>query len=126
MSTMKKYVTNVFTCTVLTASGSWTLNGGYPLQPDEIIIRQITFNGSGASKNTELMLISSNIASNTIIGSVCNIPGFSSNPGTIITPVCTLPQSITFQLLNPTAVPITATPDVGDLISIQMDFITYR
>ncbi len=128
MTAQRKYVTNVSTCTVLsgTTLGAWTLNGGYPLQPDEIVIRQITYNGSGASKDTELMLISSNIVSNSILGSVCNSPGFTSNPGTVITPTSPLPPIITFQLLYPTTGPSPATPDVGDLISIHMDFINYR
>ena len=122
----KKYVTNVCTCTLLDASGSWTLNGGYPLQPDEIVVRQITFNGSGPSKNTELMLITSNISSGVTLGSICNIPGFTSNPGTVITPTGPLPQVITFQLMYPIIGSSPASPDVADLICVHMDFINYR
>jgi hypothetical protein len=128
MSAKKKYVSNVCTFTTVNNavnnSGSWTLQGGYPLQPDEIIIRQITYNSNGASKDNLLFLISSNL-SNSIIGSVCNISGFTSNPGTIITPG-PLPQVITFQLQTPTSVPTPISPDTLDMIAIHMDFINYR
>ena len=131
MSLKRKYVTNVCAFTTINNavnnSGSWTLSGGYPIQPDEIVIRQITYNSNGANKNLALMLISSNMSANQIIGSVCNIPGFTSNPGTTITPIAPLPQIITFQLVanaSPGLAPVS--PDSGDVISIHMDFITYK
>ena len=127
MSTMKKYCTNVCAFTTINNAvnntGSFTLSGGYPIQPNEIIVRQITYNSTGTNKNLSLMLISSNMNPNQIIGSVCNISGFTSNPSITITPVAPLPQIITFQLMLESA---PFSPDTGDAISIQMDFITYK
>ena len=124
---LKKYITNICTFTTINNAvnntGSFSLSGGYPIQPNEIIVRQITYNSTGANKNLSLMLISSNLSPSQIIGSVCNISGFTSNPGTMITPVAPLPQIITFQLMLG-ATPFS--PDSGDVISIQMDFITYK
>ena len=127
MSLLRKYVTNICAFTTINNAvnntGSFTLSGGYPIQPNEIIVRSITYNSTGANKNLSLMLISSNLSPSQIIGSVCNISGFTSNPGTTINPVAPLPQIITFQLLSGST---PFSPDTGDVISIQMDFITYK
>ena len=127
MSLLRKYVTNVCAFTTINNAvnntGSFSLSGGYPIQPNEIVVRQITYNSTGANKNLSLMMISSNMSPNQIIGSVCNISGFTGNPGTTITPVAPLPQIITFQLMLGST---PFSPDTGDVISIQMDFITYK
>lgn len=126
MSQKKNHVTNVCTFTTINnavnSTGGWTLSGGYPLMPDEIIIRQVTYMGDGANKSTALLMISSNMTQNQFIGSICNIPGFTSNPGTVITPTSPMPQVITFQLQAPTNIPLPVSPDTGDMITLHSIF----
>jgi hypothetical protein len=63
---------------------------------------------------------------NQVIGSVANISGFTSNPGTRIMIRSPLSQ-LSFSLLVPAPIPIAVgAAALGDQIAIHMDFIKYR
>ena len=116
-------VTNVMSYAILPATGTWTLQGGFPQQVDEIIIRQLSYNSADAVKS--IYLIGSSI-NNQMLGAVANLGGFSACPGTVIRLNSPLSNVITFQLYFPgtPAFPAAVTP--GDMVSISMDFISYK
>ena len=116
-------VTNVMSYAILSASGTWTLQGGFPTHVDEIIIRQLAYNSADAVKN--IYLIGSSI-NNQMLGAVANLGGFSACPGTVIRLTSPLPNVITFQLYFPGAPAFPAAVTAGDMVSISMDFISYK
>jgi hypothetical protein len=122
-----EYITNVTAYAQLdpvTYPGNWKMEGGFPLFPDEIIIRQITYVSSVPT--SDVCLISSNINGSSFIGSVVTSDNFTSCPQTIITVRSPLPNQLTFQLQMPLQPPAPYTPQGQDMISITMDFIKYK
>lgn len=111
-------ITNVLTYAVLTATGEWTMQGSFMPCPDEIVVRQITF--SSAAPTNSLLVVQSNLG---MLGSVVTT-NFASNPGTRIQMRNPIAGPLTFKLFVPTQTSLTpATINVGDSISIAMDFI---
>ena len=113
-------VTNVTTYATLPVEGTWSLQGGFPTDVDEILIRQITYTSTDLGRLT--YLIRSDI-SHQIVGTVFNSETFVSCPGTIIRPRGPLQNNINFwvEQFIPTGI-----VTVGDQISISMDFIKYK
>ena len=117
-------IINVTAYATIDATGQFSLLSGFPLRPDEVIIRQVTYNSIAVTKT--LLLIQSSIG-NQFIGSVANISGFASDPGTRIKVVNPLPNSLTFSLYVPGIIPTpVGAAALGDQISISMDFISYK
>lgn len=114
-----EYIMSVTTSAVLDATGAWIHSGGLPQNPDEVVIRQITFSGIGS--NYEAYLLDSSLG---VLGSVACTLGFVVCPQTRIQLRNPLSQSITFQLRQ---VDLTNAPlwD-GDHITVVLDFIKYR
>jgi hypothetical protein len=115
-------IENVTTSATLTATGSWTLSGGFSTTCDEIVIRQITYSSQSASANYAISQILSNISSQ-VIGSVVNALQAHPCPGTRIKLRAPLPPQLQFQMIRSGAPTSLCN---GDFISIDMDFITYR
>lgn len=114
------YIVNVSTSATLTTTGQWTYLGGLPAA-DEVVIRAITYNSSSALH--QVFTIQSNLNGSCSIGSVCAIPGFVTNPQTRIQLHAAPPNPLTFQMLFEGRQVI---GQIGDFISIQMDFIKYK
>ena len=123
MSRDIEYIQNVMAFAELTSEGEFSIQGGFPTNPDEIVIRQITYESDDAVKL--LYLVYSNI-NNQYIGCICNMPGFVTNPGTRIQIRNPIPNVLTFKLFDTTNPVLNASPTPGDLISIHMDFIRYK
>lgn len=118
-----EYITQVNAWGILTADGTLSIQGGFPMDPDEVVIRQILYSSENANKG--IYLVRTNI-NNQIIGSVSNILGFVTNPETRIRLRSPLTNIITFEVLAPMNPPVPGLVDADDLISIHMDFIKYR
>ena len=118
------YIQNVQAHATLGNTDEFTIHGGFPTNPDEVVIRQITY-GHSAGAN-ELILIYSNL-SNSIIGAIGGINGFTSNPGTRIQTRNPLSNVLTFKLMSATTPPEPIGAAVHlDQICISMDFIKYK
>ena len=59
-------IINVNAYAVLDATGTFSVINGFPINPDEVVIRSITYNPSAGAK--VLLLIQSNIGIPGIIG----------------------------------------------------------
>ena len=115
-------IINVNAYAVLDATGTFSVTSGFPISPNEVVIRSITYNSSSATK--VLLLVSSNIGIPGILGSCVNNPGFLTDPGTRIQIFNPLPTVLQFSLLTAALAPyLLAT---GDQICISMDFISYK
>ena len=112
-------IVNVTSYAVLTSSGEWTYNGGMPC-PDEVVVRQLTYSGTGGLP--ELLIIKSNLG---VLGSIITSDNFQSTPGTRIQPR-SFSGPLTFGLFVPFASLQPAVVTVGDRISVSLDFIRYR
>ena len=121
MSREIDYIANVTAFTMLGPTGEFSIQGGFPLNPDEIVIRQITYDSADPQK--VLYMISSNLT-NGVIGCIGNTNGFVSNPGTRIQTRNPIPNVLTFTVLLGSA-PAGAAVEL-DQISIAMDFIRYK
>ena len=118
-------IINVNAYAVLDATGTFSVINGFPINPDEVVIRSITYNSSSATKS--LLLIQSNIGIPGILGSVVNNPGFLTDPGTRIKIYNPLPSVLQFGLYVAALAPIpVGAATLGDQICISMDFITYK
>jgi len=123
MSRDIEYIVNVQAYATLGGTDEFTLRGGFPTNPDEVVIRQITY-GHTAGAN-ELLLIHSNL-SNGIIGAIGGVNGFTSNPGTRIQTRNLITNVLTFRLMSATTPPTPTGAAVDlDQICISMDFIKY-
>jgi len=91
------YIVNVQAFATLGGTDEFTLQGGFPTNPDEVVIRQITYGHS--VPNGEMILIHSNL-SNGIIGAIGGINGFTSNPGTRIQTRNPITSVLTFKLMT--------------------------
>jgi len=121
MSRDVEYIQNVTAFAFLDQRGEFSMQGGFPTNPDEVVIRQVTYDSADAAK--VLYLIHSNI-NNSIIGCIGNTNGFASNPGTRIQTKNPLPNVLTFKImlgLVPAGVAVEF-----DQITICMDFIKYK
>ena len=116
------FITNVTEVAIINATGAFVIQGGFPTVVDEVVIRQITYASPGVS--IELYLVQSNIG-NQIIGTVANMPGFNTTPGTRIILRNPLPNVLSFQLMHPDSTPTPVITATGDAISISMDFIRF-
>ena len=118
------YIVNVQAFATLGGTDEFTLQGGFPTNPDEVVIRQITYGHS--VPNGEMILIYSNL-SNGIIGAIGGINGFTSNPGTRILTRNPITNVLTFKLMTAVTPPTPAGAAVDlDQICISMDFIKYK
>ena len=118
------YIVNVQAFATLGGTDEFTLRGGFPTDPDEVVIRQITYGHS--VPNGEMILIYSNL-SNGIIGAIGGINGFTSNPGTRILTRNPITNVLTFKLMTAVTPPTPAGAAVDlDQICISMDFIKYK
>lgn len=119
------YIVNVQAYVSLGGTDEFSIQGGFPINPDEVVIRQITYAPSAVG-TPNMVLIHSNI-SNGITGAICRINGFTSNPGTRIQTRNPLSNVLTFRLMTPTTPPAPAGNMVDmDSICISMDFIKYK
>jgi len=118
------YIVNVTAFAILDVQGEFSIQGGFPTNPDEVVIRQVTYDSDDATK--VLYLIHSNI-NNGIIGCIGNTNGFASNPGTRIQTRNPLSNVLTFKMMLGTtpSVPANSAVDL-DQITICMDFIKYK
>jgi len=124
MSRDVNYIQNVTAFAILDDKGEFSIQGGFPTNPDEVVIRQITYDSADAEK--VLYLIHSNI-NNGVIGCVGNTNGFASNPGTRIQTRNPLSNVLTFKMLLGTVPPVPAGAAVElDQITICMDFIKWK
>ena len=122
---MNKEIDSIFNLTttvILDETGSWTINGGFPTTPDEIVIRQLTY--IGMNPNPAMYSIHSDI-NHSVIGTVANSSVFIANPQTRIHLKSPLQSQLTFRLLQGTT-PVVIDLANDDMISISMDFIKYR
>ena len=118
------YIVNVQAYATLVGTDEFTLQGGFPTNPDEVVIRQITYGHS--VPNGEMILIHSNL-NNGIIGAIGGINGFTSNPGTRILTRNPITNVLTFKLMTTFNPPMPAGAAVDlDQICISMDFIKYK
>ena len=118
------YIVNVQAFATLGGTDEFTLQGGFPTNPDEVVIRQITYGHS--VPNGEMILIHSNL-NNGIIGVIGGINGFMSNPGTRIQTRNPITNVLTFRLMTAVTPPTPAGAAVDlDQICISMDFIKYK
>lgn len=124
MSRDIEYIQNVTAFATLDSTGGFSIQGGFPTNPDEVVIRQVTYDSAVADK--VLYLIQSNI-NNGIIGCISNTNGFASNPGTRIQTRNPLSNVLTFTLMlgNKPVIPAGSAVEL-DQITICMDFIKYR
>ena len=113
-------INNVVAFSTIDATGAWTMPIAMQI-PDAIIITQVTYNSSNATKAALLVYMN-----NQIIASVVNISGFTSNPGTrvhVMNPIAQLSFGLYIPAINP--IPVGAAC-LGDQIVIHMDFIRYK
>ena len=124
MSRDIEYIQNVIAYATIDDTGKFSIQGGFPTNPDEVVIRQITYDSDDAQK--VLYLIHSNL-SNGIIACVGNINGFVSNPGTRIQTRNPVSNVLTFELFlaNKPLIPIADGAEL-DQICISMDFIKWK
>ena len=114
-------IVNVTSYAVLSIDGTWTYNGNYMTCPDEIVIRQVAYSGSGAA---ELLILKSNLG---VLGSIITSDNFQSTPGTRIQTRSGISGPLTFGLFIPNAgTLLPAIVPAGDMIAVHMDFIRYR
>ena len=124
MSRDVEYIANVTAFAIFNDQGEFSIQGGFPTNPDEVVIRQVTYDSADPDK--VLYLIQSNI-NNGIIGCIGNTNGFASNPGTRIQTRNPLSNVLTFKMMLGTSPPMPAGAAVEfDQISICMDFIKYK
>jgi len=123
MSRDIEYMANVTAFAELTQDGKFSIQGGFPTNPDEVMIRQITYESDDAAKL--LYLVHSNIG-NQYIGCIANTSGFVTNPHTRIQTRNPLPNVLTFKLFLVSTPAMDASPTPGDVITIHMDFIKYK
>ena len=124
MSRDVDYIVNVQAFAILDETGGFSIQGGFPTNPDEVVIRQITY-ATGVPASF-LFLVQSSL-NNGIIGCVGGNNGFTSNPGTRIQTRNPLSNVLTFKLMTPTTPPSPAGDDVDlNQICISMDFIKYK
>ena len=118
------YIQNLTAYATLDGTDEFSIQGGFPTNPDEVVIRQITY-GHSAGAN-EMLLIHSNLT-NGIIACIGGINGFTSNPGTRIQTRNPVSNVLTFKLMSATT-PATPAGNAVDLdqICISMDFIRYK
>ena len=124
MSRDIEYIQNVIAYVTLNNTDQFSIQGGFPTNPDELVIRQITYGHS--VQHGEMILIHSNLT-NGVIGVIGGINGFTSNPGTRIQTRNPVSNILTFTLMSATtpATPAGAAVDM-DQICISMDFIKYK
>ena len=115
-------IINVSAYAILDATGTFSVINGFPINPDEVIIRSITYNPSAGAK--VLLLIQSNIGIPGIIGSCVTNVAFLTDPGTRIKMFNPLPSILQFSLVTAALAPYIS--GAGDQICISMDFITYK
>ena len=118
-----EYISSITTTAILDATGSWTMTGA-PQQPNECVVRQITYAGVSVAP-FNMYVIQSEIH-NGIIGTVCASDSFTSSPQTRIRLYNPLPGTIRFQLLRLTSNGLIPVATATDMISINLDFIKYR
>ena len=124
MSRDIEYVQNVIAYATLNQTDQFSIQGGFPTNPDEVVIRQITYGHS--VPNGEMILIHCNLT-NGIIGAIGGINGFTSNPGTRIHTRNPISNVLTFKFMTAATPPTPAGAAVDlDQICISMDFIKYR
>jgi hypothetical protein len=124
MSRDIEYIANVQAYVTLNGTDEFSIQGGFPTNPDEVVIRQITYGHSAGA--SEMLLIHSNI-NHGLIGAIGGINGFMSNPGTRIQTRNPLSNVLTFKLMSATFPPMPAGAAVDlDQICISMDFIKYK
>lgn len=121
MSREIESITNVVAYGALDATGEFFYTSAFQ-QPDEIVIRQITYSSVEATRS--MFLVDSNFG---IIGSVVNDESFVSHPQTRIQIRSPISGPLRFILRDA----VRPGPPSGsgvdlDMISIHMDFIKYR
>lgn len=122
-----QYIHNVVSNTVLTTNDlpiwSTEITGMPDSNPDEAVIRSITFNAE-SSNDVNTYMIWCNMK-NGFIGTICGTT--TSTPQTRIRLNSLVPNSLQFQLFAPMSngSPVIAAALTGDLV-IHMDFIKYK
>ena len=125
MSRDIEYIQNLTAYAILDNTGEFSIQGGFPTNPDEVIIRSVTYShGAGAAK--AMVLIHCNLA-NQVIASAIASAQFSSQPGTRIQTRNPISNVLTFKIMAPFTPMVQAFADAEyHEICISMDFIKYR
>ena len=125
MSRDIEYVQNLTAYAIMDNTGEFSIQGGFPTNPDEVVIRSVTYSyGAGSAKG--LVLIHSNLA-NQVIANAIGSAQFSSCPSTRIHIRNPISNVLTFKVMAPFTPMIPALADVElHEICISMDFIKYR
>ena len=125
MSRDIEYVQNLTAYAILDNTGEFSIQGGFPTNPDEVVIRSVTYShGAGAAKG--MVLIHSNLA-NQVIANAIGSAQFSSQPGTRIHIRNPISNVLTFKVMAPFTPMIPALADVEfHEICISMDFIKWK
>jgi len=124
MSRDVEYIQNFTAFGIFDDTGEFSIQGGFPTNPDEVVIRSISYS-QGQGIGYSMMLVQSNLSPLLcVVGS----GQFCSNPGTRIQTRNPLPNILTLKMMKPTTPP--EPTDAGDVelheICISMDFIKYK
>ena len=125
-----QYIKNVTSGVLLAAAiPNWqtTLTGMPSQNPDECVIRSITFNNAGVEDTLTYFIWSS--LTNGFIGSFPGGAISSNNPGTRIRLNAPVPNVIQFRLYianSPGEAPYPVDTVMAGSLAINMDFIKYR
>ena len=123
MSRDVEYIQNFTAFGIFDKTGEFSIQGGFPINPDEVVIRSVAYSpGLGAAYS--MLLVQSNLSPLLcVVGS----GEFCSNPGTRIQTRNPLPNILTFKMMKPTTPIVPALDDVEmHEICISMDFIKYK
>ena len=125
MSRDIEYIQNVIAYATLDTTGEFSVQGGFPMNPDEVVIRSVTYS-YGLGTECGMVLIQSNLT-NQIIANAIGSAQFSSCPSTRIQTRNPIPNVLIFKVAFPSIPPLPAVNDVDKHeICISMDFIKYR
>ena len=123
-----QYIKNVTACAaIIAAVPEWEqqITGMPDSNPDECVVRSISFNGSVADTNAYLIWCN---LQNDFIGSFCGGNITTSSPQTTLRLNNPVPNTLRFKLYWPSvpgSLPAAAPAMTGDLI-IHLDFIKYK
>lgn len=125
MSRDIEYIANVTAFGIFDAEGQFSIQGGFPTNPDEVVIRSVTYSPGLGTPHT-MGLVHSNLT-HQIIACVLTSGQFTSSPGTRIQTRNPIPNVLTFTMMAPSTPPTPAKSDVDmHEICINMDFIKWK
>ena len=117
-----EYIKIVTASGIIDNTGTISVQGGFPTSPDEIVIKQITYDS--VSIFPQVFMIQSSV-DNQIVGAVRNVTGFHAEPIVRMQPRTPLPAILTFTILTTAGAPALANASL-DFLCIVMEFIKYK